>query len=536
MRWSAGFVWFLIGLTPAGADTYPRQPSVDALHYVFRLTLNDATDEIVGETTVDLRFVNDGVTEFALDLISVKNGKGMAVSAVMSAGAPTPFAHRSDRLLITVTPRSKSGERRQFTVRYRGIPATGLRIGANKYGERTFFSINWPDLARQWLPTIDHPYDKATSEFLITAPVKYQVVANGLLQEETDLGDGTRLTHWKQSVPISSWLNAIGAAQFAARHFGTAKGVPLATWVYHQARDVGILTFEEPTRQAIEFFSERIGPYPYEKLGNVQAAGLKGGTEHASAIFYGEDVVTGRPATNLVAHEIAHQWFGNSVTEKDWDEVWLSEGFATYFALLCAEHYQGRDAFVAGLKRSRETIFKLEKSNPAVAVLHNNLSDMKKVLNQIIYQKGGWTLHMLRGRIGSEKFWTGIREYYRRYRDSNASTADFRNVMEEISGTDLSWFFEQWLKRPGSPVVEGQWRYDLPTKKIEIELVQTQPGAAYRLPFELAVTTDGAQTRIDTVEMTSKQQRFQIVSDKPPVSVILDPNTWVLMDARFSKN
>ena len=531
-------IWLLISLgrCAAIADTYPRQLGVDALHYIFRLTLSDDTDEIIGEATVDVRFVRDGVAEFALDLASAADGKGMVVSEVTSAGAPARFSHQPDRLLITVSPPARSGERRQFNVRYRGIPASGLRIGANKYGERTFFGLNWPNLARQWLPMIDHPYDKATSEFLITAPAKYQVVANGLLQEETDLGDGRRFTHWKQSVPISSWLNAIGVAQFASRHFGTVKGIPLETWVFHQDRDAGIATFEEPARQAMEFYSDRIGPYPYEKLGNVEAAGLTGGTEHASAIFYGERSVTGQPGTSLVAHEIAHQWFGDSVTEKDWDDVWLSEGFATYFALLSTEHYQGRDAFVAGLKRSRDAIFTLEKATPGITVIHDNLSDMKKTLNRLVYQKGGWTLHMLCGQIGTDKFWTGIRDYYQRYRDSNASTEDFRKVMEEHSGAGLSWFFKQWLKRPGSPVIEGGWRYDPAARRIEIDLVQSQPGEAYRLPLEVGLTIDGApQMRVERVELTEKRQRFQIQADKEPSSVILDPNTWVLMEAQFGK-
>lgn len=512
------------------ADSYPRQPGVDAQHYVFRVALNDETDEITGDATIDLRFVQEGVAQVALDLASAANGKGMTVAEVTASGAKVRYTHASDRLTITLPSSPKAGERKQFTVRYHGIPANGLRIGTNKYGERTFFSQNWPDLARQWLPIIDHPYDKATSEFIITAPVKYQVVANGVWQEETDLGDGRRVTHWKQTEPISSWLNAIGVAQFAARQFGMVKGIPLQTWVYHQDRDAGIVTFEEPARQAMEFFIDHIGPYPYQKLANVEAAGLTGGTEHASAIFYGEKSVGDRPATGLVAHEIAHQWFGDAVTEKDWDDVWLSEGFATYFTLLSTEHYQGRDAFVAGLKRSRESVFALEKKNPGIAVTHDNLSDMSKVLNQIIYQKGGWTLHMLRGRIGAGKFWTGIRDYYQRYRDGNASTGDFRRVMEEASGTDLGWFFQQWLKRAGSPAVEGGWRYDAAAKRIEIELAQTQLGEPYRLPLEF-----GIADRIEKVEMTQKRQRFEIPADKEPAAVVLDPNTWVLMDARFTR-
>lgn len=523
------------------ADTYPRQSGIDALNYVFRLTLTDDTDEILGDATVDLRFLKDNLADFTLDLASVNDGKGMRVSEVQSQGAALRFTHKADLLRVTLDSPSKAGERRQFIVRYRGVPARGLRILKNKFGERCFFSENWPNNARQWLPMIDHPYDKATSEFIIIAPIKYQIVANGLLQEETDLGEGLRLTHWKQSVPIASWLNALGVAQFSAHHAGLVKGVELQTWVYHQERETGPAWFETTARQAVEFFSENIGPYSYEKLANVEAAGFGGGTEHASAIFYGENSIltdpkTGlaRPGTGLIAHEIAHQWFGDAVTEKDWDDVWLSEGFATYFTLLFTEHYQGRDAFVAGLQRSREQVFTLEKRSPGVAVLHNNLADMKNVLNQIIYQKGGWTLHMLRGLMGTDKFWAGIRDYYRRYRDGSASTDEFRRVMEEDSGVELSWFFQQWLARAGSPVIEGTWGYDAQTKRVVIELTQKQPGEAYRLPLEVGLTIDGPP-KVDKIEMTRKQQRFEIAADKEPVAVTLDPNTRMLMEARFGK-
>ena len=281
----------LIGLriTPLGyADSYPRQPGVDARHYVFRIALTDTSDEIFGETTVEARFVQDGVGEFTLDLASAANGKGMRVTEVRMGDAPARYAHQGDRLTIEVAPAPKAGELREFTVKYRGIPAGGLRIGKNRYGERAFFSNNWPDRARQWLPTIDHPYDKATSEFIVTAPAQYQVVANGRLEEQIDLAGGRRVTHWKESVPIASWLNNIGVARFAARYFGAAAGIPLETWVFYQDRQAGMAAFEEPTRQAMEFFSERIGAYPYEKLAAVEAAGTDGGMENASAIFYGE--------------------------------------------------------------------------------------------------------------------------------------------------------------------------------------------------------------------------------------------------------
>lgn len=514
---------------PLAADNYPRQPGVDVQNYTFRITLSDDTDEIVGEATVDLRFVQDGLRQFALDLASPSGGKGMTVSLVTSGGAPVQFTHRDDRLLIQLPAPSKAGERALFRIQYRGVAAGGLNIVKNRYGERTFFSANWPDLAHQWLPTIDHPYEKAASEFLITAPAKYQVVANGRLEEQIDLVAGRRLTHWKEAVPIATWLDNIGVARFAVRHFGAVAGVPLETWVFPQDRDAGIATFETATRQAIEFFSGHIGPYPYEKLADVEAAGFEGGMEHASAIFFGQRVVSNRPNPSIVAHEVAHQWFGDSVTESDWDDVWLSEGFATYFALLATEHQDGRDAFVAGLKRSRAAIFQTERRLPGVAVVQSK--PWKGIPNPIIYQKGAWALHMLRGQIGDERFWAGIREYYRRYRDGNASTADFRKVMEEISGSALGRFFDQWLYRAGSPVVEGAWAYNSGSGKIEIELSQTQPGDAWRLPIEVAIAPGG----IERIEMTAKHQRFEIPWAGEPASVTLDPNTWVLMDARFAK-
>ncbi len=506
----------LLATTLIAGDAYPRQPGVDALHYRFRLTIQDSSDIIQGEATIDLRFTATGIREAAFDLMQ---------SMQVDSASATPYRHENDRLVLPVSPPSQAGERRQFTIRYHGTPVTGLRFLANKYKERVVFSENWPNKARHWLPMIDHPYDKATSEFLVTAPTRYQVIANGLLQEETDLGDGTRFTHWKQSVPIASWLNALGVAQFSVHHAGLERGIPLQTWVYRQDREAGPPWFEPTSRRAINFFINTFGPYPYEKLANIEAAGFGGGTEHASAIFYGENNILERPGNNLIVHEIAHQWFGNSVTEKDWDDVWLSEGFATYCTSMYVEHYDGRDAFVRMMQNNRKRIFDMEKAQPEITVQHKNLADMKRVLNRIIYEKGGWTLHMLRGVIGSDKFFAGMRTYYQTYRDINASTEDFRRVMEEASGQKLDWFFEQWLTRTPSPSLSGSWSYDPASKKVVLELTQGQQGPAYRLPLEINLGTTSSR-----VEMTAKQQSFELTASQDPGTIAVDPNTWVLAD------
>jgi aminopeptidase N len=523
------FLFLTVALTAATAtaDTYPRQAGVDAVHYVFRLTIGDASDEISGQTTVTLKLAA-GIREVFLDLASATGGKGMTVSAVSIGGSPVDFTHRSDRLRIALSPPLTAGVEIAVNVQYSGVPAQGLRIMNNIHGERTVFSESWPNRARHWLATIDHPYDKATGEFIITAPAQYQVVANGVLKEELDLAGGLRRTHWRQSVPIASWLFGLGVARFAVHHYDVVRGIPQQVWAFPQDRDKAYDIFELTGRRAFEFFSDWVGPYPYEKLAHVEAAGVSGGMEQASSIFYGEKNVAGGRAP--VVHEVAHQWFGNAVTEKDWDDVWLSEGFATYFTHLYAEQFSGRDEFVRGLKNDIPRIVQAQSTAPDQPVIHRNISDMSGVLNRFVYQKAGWVLHMLRATMGTEKFWTGIREYYRRYRNLNASTDDFRQVMEQASQTDLSWFFDQWLRRPGVPKLKGTWRYDPATRQVQIELTQAQTWPAFRLPIEIGIAEPKGLLRIERIELSQATGQFTIPSDSEPPSVVLDPNTWVLME------
>jgi len=523
-------------------DNYPKNPKIDAVNYVFNIELSDKSDEITCEVIIDICFLGSGVEILRLDLINVSSkleNKGMVVSEVSSNGNMLSFSHKNDELLINLPKPSKTNQFSNYKIRYKGIPQSGLIIGKNKYGDRTFFSDNWPNLSRHWLATIDHPYDKAMCEFVVTAPDHYQIVSNGLKIEETNLNNDKRITHWKQSVPIASWLFVLGVADFAVQYVDEFDGKSIQTWVFKQDRDAGFYDFAEPTKEVLKFYSDYIGPFSYEKLANIQSNSVSGGMEAASAILYSDKSVVGdrnERWRNVVIHEIAHQWFGNAVTEYDWDDIWLSEGFATYFTLLFIEHQYGREDFIMGLKSSQKRVDIFYDKNPNYRIVHDNLKDMKNVTSSQTYQKGSWILHMLRGVLGTETFWKGIRIYYNKYRDLNVTTDDFKRVMESVSNKDLSLFFEQWLYKPGIFKLNGSWEYDKNKNQVIIDLQQVQAdGSLFVMPIEIGIVYKDNIAQIKLIEIKTKSNYFVIDLDEEPKNVILDPNYWVLMNKDFEK-
>lgn len=516
-------------------DGYPKNWGIDMLHYAFALQLSDDTDVITGQATIEARYVEPGQSTLRLDLIKQSEaleGKGMTVSRVHRDGHDLPFRHEDNQVFVELGQGVAAHERISVTVEYHGIPATGLKIAPTMHGDRSFFSDNWSSRAKNWLPTVDHPYDKASNEFIVTAPNHYQVISNGLLMEETDLGDGLRLTHWKNSVPIATWLYVLGVAEFAVQYVDTFDGKSIQTWVYRQDRDAGFFDFAIPTKQALAYFTDLIGPFSYEKLANIQSNSVGGGMEAATAIFYGDRSVTGtrdRRWQHVIVHELAHQWFGNAVTEYEWNDLWLSEGFATYYTLLFRLYAYGRDDFVAGLKNARNRVFTYYEEDYDFRVIREHLPDLNNVSGSMIYQKGAWVLHMLRTLVGEDTYNEGIRTYYAAYKDLNASTTDFRRHIEEASGMDLRWFFDQWLYQGGVVFLDGDWTYDESSDELVISLRQTQPTYSFRVsPAFDVIYDDGSKERVTFEFEGDATVDHKRETAKPVVDVIPDPDTELL--------
>lgn len=555
------------------ADTYVRQPGIHITHYTFDITLGDTSDALAVKETVDVRFLAAGVTAVDLDLCKFAaaprtplspdgthdpcaepsgggrrgapstpptGNKGMNVTAVSADGQPLTFTHEHDRVHVTVPHAFKAGDEWTFTLDYHGVPATGVLIGRNKYGDREFFSNPWPNKIRNYLAVVDHPSAKAPLTTIITAPRTYQVIANGRLVSEIDLPGDQRRTTWSESTPICSWQISMGVAPFAVGQFGEYHGIPLSAWVYPQEANVSLPAFASYTQPILEFYSDHIGPFSYEKLAQVEANGVGGGMELASDIFYGYP--ESGPGRQLIAHEMAHQWFGDSATEGDWDDVWLSEGFATYFALLYQEFQDGHDAFLDGIRRSKTQAINFALAHPDSTIVHKNLADISQVIanNAQIYQGGAQVLQNIRGVIGTQTFWDGIRLYYKRFQNANARTDDFRHAMEDAchaagdrcpaDGRDLTWLFTELLTRGGALQVKGSWRYDAAAKQVVVTLDQTQASDVYRMPIEIAMGSER-----HTLDLRERHQVFSVPAASEPSAVVLDPDAWVMMQATFGK-
>jgi len=524
------------------ADNYPINKKIDIKHYSFALTLSDSNDEIIGSTNITIHFKQAGIQNFRLDLINQsieRKGKGMLVDGVYLDKNSVSYSHQKDALIINLPSPSTLNQTLVFTIKYHGIPSDGLRIGATKFGDRSFFNENWPNRGRHWLPLIDHPYDKATSEFIVKAPAHYKVISNGLLLEESDLGDNVKLTHWKQSVPVSSWLFVLGVADFAVKYVDEFKGKSIQTWVYSKNREAGFYDFDEPTKKVLEFYSAYVGPYAYEKLANIQTPSVNGGMETSSAIFYGEDLVNGKRderIRNIVIHEIAHQWFGNAITETTWDDAWLSEGFATFFTLLFIENEYGKDEYRKGIIKAKKTVFDLSIKIPDFSIISNRTAENEPVTNGLTYQKGAWVLHMLRDLLGEKSFQKGIRTYYAKYFNSNTTTDEFRLEMEKASGKDLKLFFKQWLYQPINPTINAVWKYDAAAKKLNLQLTQSQSvDFLFNVPVEVGYYKTGSTTpTILKMNLSRKQEVFSFLVPSAPEKLELDPRNVLLNNGNLT--
>jgi aminopeptidase N len=510
--------------TIARAEELPV--NYDVLHYRFSLLLSDYSDTIAGNAQLTIQLLQPA-QPIAIDLAGINAaGKGMAVQQVTIDGNPVGYAHSENRILLSENSKWMTAKPVVIGIVYKGIPADGLIIAQSKHQKRTFFGDNWPNRAHQWLPCHDTPSDKASVEFIVTAPLHYRVVANGNRLEEVVMPDSLRRTHWKETVALPTKVMVIGAADFAVGDAGEVNGIPLSSWVYAEEKEAGWHDYAQ-AKDILPFFINYIAPYSYAKLANVQSKTIFGGMENANTIFYFEESVTGRRTIeDLIAHEIAHQWFGNMVTEKAFTHLWLSEGFATYLTDMYLEHRYGTDSMQRRLAGERKAVIGFAQRSPRPVV--DTTTDYMSLLNQNSYQKGAWILHMLRRQVGDPVFQKILQTYYTKFAGRNADSKDFELVVNTVSGKNFIPFFKQWLHGAGLPRLRINWRYNAARKVALVDITQVQE-SLFQFPLTIALQTKKGIIK-KTILVNKRNTSARIVTGTLVTTLVPDPDTNLLWE------
>ena len=519
---------------PAAVGPHAYRPGIDVVDYAITLGLPDRGAAIDGRAVLAVRR-SARVDTLVLDLVSLR------VDSVVIDGRASLFARTDSTIRIPIG--GVVADSFSVAIRYGGEPKDGLIIRTDSLGRWTGFGDNWPNRARNWIPSVDHPSDKATVTWTVVAPSDRRVVANGELVEETPLpgtanGTSRALTRWRESRPIPVYLMVIAAAPLVYYDLGRMNCgvgefdacVRQSVYVAPELRDYLPGPFEHAPAM-LRLFSTLVAPFPYEKLAHLQSSTRYGGMENAGAIFYSDGAFRRRSVgAGLIAHETAHQWFGDAVTAREWSHVWLSEGFATYFAELWKEYADGDSVFRAGMRGIRDQIIRA----PVVAarpVIDSTQTDLLALLNTNSYQKGGWTLHMLRALVGDSAFFRGVRSYYQGHRHSTALTDDLQRAMEGASSRPLGWFFDQWLRRPGFAEVTTSWRFDAARRRVVATIAQGSRFGPYRFPLTVAITDAAGRERRSTIDVPATPTSTVVIPldvDAAPRGVTFDPDVRVL--------
>lgn len=513
---------------------HPYQPAVDVRHYDFTVRLPRAGSSITATSVLTLTRTLS-LDTLTIDLI------GMTVDEVRVGGAARAFTRDSAR--IGVLLRRSDGTALQVAVRYHGEPADGLIVRTDSLRGWSAFGDNWPNRARHWLATVDHPSDKATVTWTVTAPESLAVIANGNRVSHVRNG-ATHEATWRFTLtqPIPTYLMVIGAAQMHETPLGaTACGaaeqggcVPQSVWTFTPEQSFAPGPFDEAGR-VVATFAKLFGPFPYPRLAHLQSATRFGGMENATAIFYSDNAFRNRTlGIGLIAHETAHQWFGDAVTPRRWQDVWLSEGFASYLTPLYARAAHGDSAFRGDMARIREQVIAapVVAQRPVVDTLGAN--EPMTLLNANSYQKGAFVLHMIRGEIGDSAFFRALREYQRTYRHGTAITDELRALFEKQHGRSLSAFFGQWLHRPGWAELEVAWKAE-GDSALTLEVTQSERFAPFAVPLVVRVSGAEASPQDITVRIPAERRaQLRIALPQRMTVLRLDADPLVELLARVT--
>ena len=501
-------------------------------HLALDLTLDVATKSVSGKATVDVARIDPKATLIKFDAIGFELAgvevDGKAVSA------------KYDGRTIDV-PLPAATDKAQIEIRYSATPRRGLYFlePDEHYPERPrqVWSQCQEEDARRFLPCHDKPHVKMTTEIAVRVPNGWTVLSNGRLATKETPEKGLWFYHWKMTEPHASYLLTLVAGEFSEL---TAKAgeVPLSYLVPKGREADGERTFGR-TPDMVTHFGKLVGvDYPWNKYAQVVVSDfIFGGMENTTATTMYEHILLDERATidvtsdDLIAHELAHQWFGDYVTCRDWSEGWLNEGFATYFEHVWREKQLGADEYFFGLKGDLAAYVTEANGRYRRPIVCHEYDAPLDLFDRHLYEKGGLVLHLLRAELGAELFWKGVGVYLRRHAFGIVETRDLQRALEEVSGRSLGRIFEQWVYRPGHPEIDVALAWEDGVLKVAAKQTHAATDGVphhFEVPIVLDVVLDGGTTTRERLVMTQRTETFAVPCPTRPRHVVIDPEMQIL--------
>jgi len=523
-------------------EPYARSRDYDLQHSKIALRFDLEQKKVLGEVTHSLSILRGGTAKIIFD------SAGLTIQKVTVNKAATKFETNAEKLIIPLASEAKAGDKFEVTIRYEGKPTKGMYfiLPDKNYPDRPsqIWTQGESEDTHYYLPTYDYPNDRLTTETILTVPASWITVSNGKLISVNDAGKGLKTWYWKESVPSSTYLITVVAGEFDEVK-DTWHGIPV-TYYAPKGRGDRLPINYGRTPAMMELFSKKTGvDYPWEKYAQVMVDDfVAGGMENSSATtnnsgslihpklapeyFTGED--------DLISHELGHQWFGDLVTCKDWGDVWLNEGFATFMEAVWTEAHFGKDQ--ADYERWSNAREWFASSNLWYKPIVRHDFDDSSEFDGNAYGKGGWVLYMLRQQLGEGAFYRALKHYLEANRGKNVVTADLAKAVEEATYTNVDQFFSQWVYGAGAPKFDLSYAFDAEKHQVALTVKQTQTAEGrvglFRVPVEVEITT-ASGPKLYNVTVSKEKQTFPLPADSVPLMVLFDKGGQLLKSAEFHK-
>src|SRR5215472_13872197 len=546
-RRTIAMVWSIVLLASASSlradEPYARSKSYDLEHSRVALRFEPEQKKIIGSVLHTLTLLRDGLEKISFDSV------GLQIESVRINRNDAKFETTDAKLLVSLPKAAKAGAKYEVEIKYQGTPTKGLYfILPNKdYPNRPLqiWTQGESEDTRYYLPTYDYPNDRLTTETILTVPASWLTISNGKLVSVSDASGGMKIWTWRESQPSSTYLFTVVAGEFVEVK-DSWRNLPVT---YYAPKDRGdrLNPNYSRTPAMIELFSKTLGvDYPWEKYSQAMVDDfVAGGMENSSATTntseslrhpklvpeYEED------EDPLISHELGHQWFGDMVTTKDWGNIWLNEGFATFMETVWAESRYGKDTADYERWQNGREWFAM-RSLYAKPIVRYDFEDSEE-FDSNAYGKGGWVLYMLRHQLGEQAFYAGLKHYLEVNRGKNVVTSDLSKAIEEATHTSLDQFFEQWVYGAGAPKFEVSYTYDEARKQVAMNVKQAQKREGrvglFHVPMDVEITT-AAGARLYPIHVTQESEVFTFPADSAPLMVLFDKGTQILKSVEFKRD